>query len=372
MRVISMRLLRRLLIAATVLLGFAFLAPAVEAANCFRGVGGAFVCDARRQPVVFTAPEYRPNSILFNRTYAWLADHTPTYKEPRPGAEIATEGTVGLLFYTIEDTVIDEAGNKWYKVADNEYARAEDMVPYTPTRSTGLRINSQPERPFGWVMTKFQPASGPDQQPPENAPWVERYTFIEIFGAARGEEGWIWFDIGNGQWVKQTNLAIVDVKPRPEGVGENEFWVEVDLFEEVFAAYEGDRMVYAGLVSSGLEGAETNEGLFTVYSRHREWPMWGGTVGKNYYYLQDVPHTMFYDGEIALHGAYWHDGFGAPRSNGCVNMMPRDAEWVFHWSENAPNEKDLWVWVHTSPQDYFLQEYGNSLAALSMPPVLGR
>jgi hypothetical protein len=27
-------------------------------------------------------------------------------------------------------------------------------------------------------------------------------------------------------------------------------------------------------------------------------------------------------------------------------MPPLDAEWVFYWSAEAPN--DLWVWVHTS------------------------
>jgi hypothetical protein len=33
-------------------------------------------------------------------------------------------------------------------------------------------------------------------------------------------------------------------------------------------------------------------------------------------------------------------------------MPPKDAEWVFLWSDRAPN--DLWVWVHTSdPHHYF-------------------
>ncbi|HSM55100.1 MAG TPA: L,D-transpeptidase, partial [Candidatus Sulfomarinibacteraceae bacterium] len=83
---------------------------------------------------------------------------------------------------------------------------------------------------------------------------------------------------------------------------------------------------------------------------------------------QDVPHTMFFDGDIALHGAYWHNDFGAPRSHGCVNMTPRDAEWVWYWSEEGPND-DLWVYVYSSPQDYFLQEYGNDLTTVSAPAM---
>lgn len=345
---------KAILIAGFLLLGLLVFAHPGEAADCYRS-GGAYVCDARQQLPTFTAPDRQSGSLFLNRTYSWLEDHAPLYAEPRPGAEIVEEGTVGILYYTIEETTTDGAGNTWYKVADGQWARAENMHFYDGTRFAGVRVNRTPERPFGWVLQRFQPAPGPDAEPPEDAPWIGRYTFIEIHDAAEGEDGWVWFDVGGGQWVKQTFLSLVDVSPRPEDVGQDEYWVEVDLFEQVFAAYEGDRMVYAGLVSSGLDGWDTNEGLFSVYARHREWPMWGGEVGEDYYYLQDVPHTMFFDNEIALHGAYWHDGFGAQRSHGCVNMPPRDAQWVYYWSEQAPN--DLHVWVHSSPQDYFLQKY---------------
>ena len=77
----------------------------------------------------------------------------------------------------------------------------------------------------------------------------------------------------------------------------------------------------------------------------------------DYYVVEDVPHTMYFNVDIALHGAYWHDRFGYKHSHGCVNMPLRDAEWVYFWSENAPN--DLWVWVHTSdPMNYFETNQG--------------
>jgi len=151
----------------------------------------------------------------------------------------------------------------------------------------------------------------------------------------------------------------VDPSPRPEGVGEEEFWVEVDLYEQVMAAYEGDRMVYAGIVATGIPPFDTNEGLFQVWAREEETHMYGGELD-DYYYLQDVPHTQFFDEEIALHGAYWHNDFGAFRSHGCVNMPPRDAEWVFYWSKNAPNT--LWVYVHESEPDHLLARYGEMMA----------
>lgn len=363
-----MKKLRLLLIAPLLLMTLAFFTGRADAADCRRSAAGVYVCDARPEPPTFSGPGFLSGSLMFNRNYVWLEDHAPLYTEPSFNADIAVEGTVGILYYTVEGIVTDEAGNQWYKVADNEYAPSETIYHYEPSRLTGLEVNRQPERPFGWVMQRAQPSPAPDEPPAEDTEWLPRYMFVEIFDVALGAEGWLWMDIGDGRWIKQTNLALVDISPRPEEVGEDEFWVGVDLFEETFAAYEGDRMVYAGLTATGLEGWETNEGLFTVYARHHEWPMWGGDPGDDYYYLQDVPHTMFFDDDIALHGAYWHNDFGAPRSHGCVNMTPRDAEWVWYWSEDAPNE-DLWVHVYSSPQDYFLQEYGNDLQTVSTPAI---
>ena len=185
---------------------------------------------------------------------------------------------------------------------------------------------------------------------------MPRYTFFQIYDAEKGDEDWIWYDIGDGQWVRQTYVSIVDVSPRPEDVGPNEYWSEVDLYEQTFAAYEGDSMVYATLISSGLNQWPTREGIFQVWSRFERYKMSGAEGKVDYYYIEDVPYIMYFDElkGIGLHGTYWHDRFGYKHSHGCVNMPILDAEWVFDWSADAPN--DLWVWVHTSdPNDAFDQ-----------------
>jgi hypothetical protein len=173
-----------------------------------------------------------------------------------------------------------------------------------------------------------------------------------VYDAVEADDGWIWYDIGNGRWMRQTYVSLVDQTPRPEEIGEDEYWVEVDLYEQTFAAYEGDRMVYAGLVSSGLNRWPTNEGLFQVWDRQPATKMSGAEGKVDYYFIEDVPNTMYFDDEIALHGAYWHDRFGYKHSHGCVNMPLRAAEWIYNWSENAPN--DLWVYVHTSDPGHIL------------------
>jgi lipoprotein-anchoring transpeptidase ErfK/SrfK len=58
------------------------------------------------------------------------------------------------------------------------------------------------------------------------------------------------------------------------------------------------------------------------------------------YEVDQVPWTMYYWGSFALHGAYWHDGFGKVRSHGCTNIPPADARWLFYWSQ--PELPDGW------------------------------
>jgi hypothetical protein len=64
-------------------------------------------------------------------------------------------------------------------------------------------------------------------------------------------------------------------------------------------------------------------------------PEYGITVrrGSAGFELRDVPWIQYFAAGYALHGAYWHDVFGIPRSHGCVNLSPIDARVVFRWTD---------------------------------------
>jgi lipoprotein-anchoring transpeptidase ErfK/SrfK len=53
---------------------------------------------------------------------------------------------------------------------------------------------------------------------------------------------------------------------------------------------------------------------------------------RDYYFLEDVPWILYYDGQRALHGSYWHDHYGLRGSHGCVNLTPRDARWLYDFA----------------------------------------
>ncbi len=59
-------------------------------------------------------------------------------------------------------------------------------------------------------------------------------------------------------------------------------------------------------------------------------------------YLPGVPWACFFaEGGYAIHGAYWHNNFGAPMSKGCINMRPEHAAWLYRWVTPAsqPNQR---------------------------------
>lgn len=82
----------------------------------------------------------------------------------------------------------------------------------------------------------------------------------------------------------------------------------------------------------------------------------GSEADVNAIELHDVPYVQYFHQNYALHGAYWHDEFGKVRSNGCVNLAPKDAAWLFEWTEPlviegwhgamAPRESGTLIYIH--------------------------
>jgi lipoprotein-anchoring transpeptidase ErfK/SrfK len=105
-------------------------------------------------------------------------------------------------------------------------------------------------------------------------------------------------------------------------------WIQIDLSEQNLIAWEGNKPVYAVTISSGKKSTPTLVGTFKIQTKLKKTRMRGRG-----YDVPDVPHTMYYQGGYAIHGAYWHKRFGTPVSHGCVNVAPNHAKWVFNWAK---------------------------------------
>lgn len=116
-------------------------------------------------------------------------------------------------------------------------------------------------------------------------------------------------------------------------------WVEVDLSEQKLKAWNGNTLFLETSIASGLPGTPTPKGEFHVWAKLRYTKMEGGR-GKYYYYLPNVPYVMFFQNDkvpgyrgYGLHGTYWHNSFGTPRSHGCVNLPTPIAGQLYEWIE---------------------------------------
>jgi len=141
--------------------------------------------------------------------------------------------------------------------------------------------------------------------------------------------------------VADNLLAIVTPDPqRPEGIPENR-WIDINLYEQTLTVYDQGELVFATMASTGLPGWWTQPGVFQVETRLEVTDMSGAFAAdrSDYYLLEDVPWVLYFDGARAMHGAYWHNGYGLPRSHGCVNLSPTDAHWLFNFAQEG-------TWVH--------------------------
>ncbi|MCS7283120.1 MAG: L,D-transpeptidase [Anaerolineae bacterium] len=244
--------------------------------------------------------------------------------------------------------MVEYEGERWVQINKDEFVPADALVFGRPSSFQGVYLTDQPAYPFAWINRPVRPSRVPQGPPDPNVPLYRRYQLVTIYAKEFRPPQEMWYLIGPDQWVEQKNVSVVTVDPPPAGVRPGERWIEVDLFEQTLAAYEGERMVYATLISSGRVGATpTPPGFYRIWGKFALSKMSNPDVRDGspiWYYLEDVPWVMYFHGAYALHAAYWHDAFGFTRSYGCVNLPPRDARWLFEWADVGTP-----VWVHITP-----------------------
>ena len=155
---------------------------------------------------------------------------------------------------------------------------------------------------------------------------VLAYPFVESRSRRRGadllggrgsfEEG----DHAVGVLVEQALDVICGGGLRPVQRGEFEQAVLGPLREQTEEVTQVAPGLDAVHPTAGKKGSESSVGV-TVRR------------GAANFELRDVPWIQYFAAGYALHGAYWHDVFGIPRSHGCINLSPIDARIVFRWTD---------------------------------------
>lgn len=143
-----------------------------------------------------------------------------------------------------------------------------------------------------------------------------------------------------GEWYVASDFVEYFKKPEEENPTPNtELFsnkrIIIDRSDQKLYAYDGNELFMEQAVSTGLDMTPTPRGSFSVLrktpSRYMQGPLPG--ISSDYYDLPGVPWNLYFTEEGgAIHGAYWHNSFGAQWSHGCVNLPLDTARQLYDWT----------------------------------------
>lgn len=287
----------------------------------------------------------KPDPSLTDLPYRYFRldeEHVPVLNAP--GGDPAGQGYLPGFVYVSYIDRVDTGRGVYYLLESGGWIPGMGSRIGEYSRFQGLQFRSAPRNPFGWALPFYSDSIPVRRAPGYNTPLTEKvlYPYVDIVQVydTKRADGVDWNMIGPNEWVEARVLAVTTPKTAPpEGVAGNR-WIDVDLAEQTLAVYEDNELVFATVIASGLEPFWTRPGLFQIYEK-KETETMRNSDPTDFYYLDNVPWTMYFDKARALHGAYWRTRFGYPQSHGCVNLSVGDAHWLFNWA----NVGD-YVYVH--------------------------
>jgi hypothetical protein len=330
----------------------------VEAQDCLPLGPSAYLTRMARQGLTFPIKPF--NATHRDPQLAWVPYQYAIMKEKSASvyatlddaaAKSAPVGVIGAgeLKYVSYIQTVERKGELYFQLRSGGWIAATDgissRVSLPGSFQGALEFKETPQQTFGWVLplttfveTKRTPGYTPEDYTGHQ---LAQYELVQVYASEKVGD-MEWYMVGPDEWVEGRMIARVIPNPTPpEGVT-NGRWIEVNLFEQTLSVYDQNKMVFATLIASGLEPFYTRPGLFQIYKRLETTPMSGAFEAdrSDFYYLEDVPFTLYYDKARALHGAYWRHRLGYPQSHGCVNMSIGDAHWLYNWSKEGD-----WVYV---------------------------
>ncbi|MBN1430109.1 MAG: L,D-transpeptidase [Anaerolineae bacterium] len=186
-------------------------------------------------------------------------------------------------------------------------------------------------------------------------------TIYKVIDRADEEDGRAWYRIvddlvpASEWWIQAAHVRRIvpsEFTPISPDVPPELKRVEVSIGEQLLTCFEDTLPVFSARIASGAAFFDTAGQLHhfrTPYGEHRvirKTPsrrMVGGEIINDRYDLPGVPWCIFFTGKgAAIHGTYWHNDFGRPRSHGCVNITNDASKWVYRWvNPHASHDDDI-------------------------------
>lgn len=258
-----------------------------------------------------------------------------------PGTSLVLGTMAPKLGYALLQTFFVQ-GRRYGITARLEVVPTDRLRPIQGSDFHGFRIPQEIDFPFaivrqpGAVLYHYDSA-GKKLKP---AGAAQYRAAIKLTGKQAFFRGRLHYETQEGDWLSDRDASRLDpVKKMPAWGTNGEKWIDINVTKQTLALYEGTKAVYATLVSTGEAGLSdpdtstaTKRGIYRIHTKHITATMDSDVVGEEFE-LRDVPYVQYFESNYALHGAYWHDRFGIPKSHGCINLAPEDARRIFSWTE---------------------------------------
>lgn len=242
----------------------------------------------------------------------------------------------------------DAEGRTWLETPDLGLIPKDKVKTTVASSLDGIDLRARPEMalPLAYTLEEtpeleLRTPSLPGRSTlKETGGTYARHAFIPIEGERMYVGGRAYWKTRDGHYVSASKSTTFTKRTRlPYTVPKSGKWVDVRVLGGALVAYEGTEPVYAAAISPGRDGVTvrprshtTLPGLYQV-----QWKLFTadmrGREGATEWAVDEVPFVAYFYESLALHGAYWHDEFGRPRSHGCVNLSPKSAQWLFNWMD---------------------------------------
>jgi hypothetical protein len=259
-------------------------------------------------------------------------------------------------FYLGLDKEVHAFSGTFWRTTRGMFVPKEHVLVHDPkVEFEGVWLNAPGETrhlPLGWITNPHQwKYTFADAKMHRNE-HVDRFAIVQLTGKKQVVDEKSYWETADGWWMRAMDGTVTNPGPPPRNLTDGERWIDVNLGLQSLVAFEGEKPVFATLISSGRHDDDpakdhhTRPGEFRVREKHISATMDNDTATDGPYSIEDVPWIMYFDGSTALHGAFWHSRFGHERSHGCVNMTPHDAHELFGWV--GPSLPDGWHGVHAT------------------------
>jgi len=268
---------------------------------------------------VRTEPDHRAPTVRHHRRDDVIAYFEEVEAESRNPHNPIWFRVIGGYIYSSSVQLVEAHLNTPLQHIPPEGLWGEISVPYTDARH----------------------APSPDAYRTHRLRYSSTYRIVE---SAWGTNHHLWYRLhdnlapGRHQYVPAEHVHPIypkDLKPLSPHVREKH--IEISLADQLLVAFEEDEPVFTTHISGGTGGDRaTPRGRhhieFKSPSRHM--------IGDDFD-LPGVPFDSYFWGGVAIHGTYWHNDYGRPRSHGCVNVPSEAAKWLFRWTRPiVPYDQD--------------------------------